>query len=168
MKTFQIKYINGSNTRFTYSSNIFIHVSAVNLVTIRTWVSWIPLLMDKDKSVLCTCVKAVAPFCGFRHRLSVSHVWEEVPVRRVLTVWLHSRLYHCSRTWTQVFSLLLNNTIILQQYLFPSVNLVLERFLFLWCRIFNDNFVALQFWMRTWWWKQYLSRGWSRDEFHVR
>lgn len=130
MKTFQIKYINGSNTRFTYSSNIFIHVSAVNLVTIRTWVSWIPLLMDKDKSVLCTCVKAVAPFCGFRHRLSVSHVWEEVPVRRVLTVWLHSRLYHCSRTWTQVFSLLLNNTVIVPfcELIFGTISLVKHYF----------------------------------------
>lgn len=62
----------------------------------------------------------MASFPGFRYRLSVSDVWEEVPVRRLLTVWLHSRLHHCSRTRTQVFSLLLKKSIILQQYLFLS------------------------------------------------
>lgn len=82
--------------------------------------SFLDLLKIKERSALRTCIKAVASFPGFRYRLSVSDVWEEVPVRRLLTVWLHSRLHHCSRTRTQVFSLLLKKSIILQQYLFLS------------------------------------------------
>lgn len=66
--------------------NIFIYLYFCCKLRKDTKLSFLDLLKIKERSALRTCIKAVASLPGFRYRLSVSDVWEEVPVRRLLTV----------------------------------------------------------------------------------